>query len=162
VHNQVRIIPGDERGPENLAHYIIRNAFSLEKLKYYEKTESVIYHSKMTHGKNKKNFELFSPLEFIAAITQHIPEQSFQLVRYYGWYSNRMRGDRKKQQESDNEDCSDQGADDTVIEIRSYRPKRIPQLLWRACIKKVWEVDPLSCPKCAGEMKIVSFSNSIR
>ncbi len=96
VHNEVRIIPGDERGMENLAQYIIRNTFSLEKLKYYEKTDSVIYHSKMTHGKNKKNFEIFSPLEFIAAITQHIPEQSFQLVRYYGWYSNRMRGDRKK------------------------------------------------------------------
>ncbi|MCP3892585.1 MAG: IS91 family transposase, partial [Desulfobulbaceae bacterium] len=31
-------------------------------------------------------------MEFIASITQHIPEPSFQLVRYYGWYSNRMRG----------------------------------------------------------------------
>lgn len=68
-----------------------------------------------------------------------------------------MRGDRKKQRESDKEACSEQGADDKVIEIRRYRPKRIPQLLWRACIKKVWEVDPLSCPKCSGEMKIVSF-----
>jgi hypothetical protein len=34
--------------------------------------------------------------EFIAAITQHIPEKSFQMVRYYGWYSNRAGGDRKK------------------------------------------------------------------
>ena len=33
-------------------------------------------------------------MEFIAAITQHIPEKNFQLVRYYGWYSNRMGGDR--------------------------------------------------------------------
>jgi hypothetical protein len=29
-------------------------------------------------------------------ITQHIPEKSFQLVRDYGWYSNRGRGERKK------------------------------------------------------------------
>jgi hypothetical protein len=41
----------------------------------------------MSHGRNKKNFEVFSALDFIAVITQHIPEQSFQLVRYYGWYS---------------------------------------------------------------------------
>ena len=27
----------------------------------------------------------------------------------------------------------------------------------RECIKKIWEVDPLSCPKCGGEMKIISF-----
>lgn len=32
----------------------------------------------------------------IAAITPHIPDQSFQLVRYYGWYSNKMRGQRNK------------------------------------------------------------------
>ena len=31
-----------------------------------------------------KGFEVFTPSDFIAAITQHIPEKSFQLVRYYG------------------------------------------------------------------------------
>ena len=29
--------------------------------------------------------------------------------------------------------------------------------MWRECIKKVWEVDPLTCPKCDGEMRIISF-----
>ncbi len=29
--------------------------------------------------------------------------------------------------------------------------------MWRECIKKVWEVDPLTCPKCTGEMRIISF-----
>jgi hypothetical protein len=24
-------------------------------------------------------------------------------------------------------------------------------------IKKVWEVDPLECPKCGAEMKVISF-----
>ncbi|MDH3982469.1 MAG: transposase, partial [Kiritimatiellaceae bacterium] len=44
--------------------------------------------------------EIFTPCDFIAAITQHIPDKSFQLVRYYGWYSNKMRGQRNKQDES--------------------------------------------------------------
>lgn len=30
-------------------------------------------------------------------------------------------------------------------------------MMWRECIKKVWEVDPLTCPKCTGEMRIISF-----
>ncbi|MHB1349265.1 MAG: transposase [Desulfobulbaceae bacterium] len=51
---------------------------------FLEESGQVIYRSKMTHGKNRKNFEVFSVLDFIAAITQHIPDQSFQLVRYYG------------------------------------------------------------------------------
>lgn len=136
VHNEVRIKPKDEQGMENLSQYIIRNAFSLEKLKFHEKTDTVLYHSKMTHGKNKKNFQIFSPLEFIAAITQHIPEQSFQLVGYYGWYSNRMRGDRKRQLELAEKDSKECSPGTAVNDIKGYKPKRIPPLMWRECIKK--------------------------
>jgi len=98
-----------------------------------------------------------SPLEFIASITQHIPEPSFQLVRYYGWYINRLRGDRKKQEERNEKGEDAVASDQGVVDIRNYKPKRIPQLMWRECIKKIWEVDPLTCPKCNGGMKIISF-----
>ena len=42
------------------------------------------------------NFEIFEPLDFIAEVTQHIPEHGAQTVRYYGWYSNKARGIRAK------------------------------------------------------------------
>ena len=48
---------------------------------------------------NKKqggNFAALSPTDFIAAVTQHIPDKGFQLVRYYGWYSKKARGVRAK------------------------------------------------------------------
>ena len=32
----------------------------------------------MTRGKNKKNFQIYTAAEFIAAIIQHIPEKAFQ------------------------------------------------------------------------------------
>ncbi len=35
----------------------------------------------MTHGTNKENFEVFPVEEFIAAITQHIPDKHFQMVK---------------------------------------------------------------------------------
>jgi len=82
VHNEVRIKSYDEKGMENLSQYIIRITFSLATLKYEAGDNSLIYRSKMIHGKNKRNFHVFSPLEFIASITQHILEPSFQLVRY--------------------------------------------------------------------------------
>ena len=43
---------------------------------------------------NKKqggNLAALSPTDFIAAVTQRIPDKGFQLVRYYGWY--RLAGD---------------------------------------------------------------------
>ncbi len=107
--------------------------------------ETVLCSSKMMHGKNKRNFQMFSPLEFIAAITQHISKQSSQLVRYYVWYSNRMRGDRKTERGMGKGE-DEVACENRVIDIRNYKPKRIPQLKWRECIKKVWEVDLLTCP----------------
>jgi hypothetical protein len=45
----------------------------------------VLYQYAITHGSKKKNFEIFSAEEFIGAISQHIPDKRFQMVRYYGW-----------------------------------------------------------------------------
>ena len=36
-------------------------------------------------------------------------------------------------------------------------PRRIPSAKWRELIKKVWEADPLLCPKCSREMCIVAL-----
>jgi len=67
-----------------------------------------------------------------------------------------MRGDRKKQEEREKESRVDENEiteDSKIIDVRNYKPKRIPQLMWRECtpraflsghIKKVWEVDPLT------------------
>ena len=97
-------------------------------------------------------------LHFIASITQHIPEKSFQLVRYYGWYSNRGRGEREKKKQI-TVNLPEVPTRVEIIDVSDYRPKKIPSPKWRECIRKVWEVDPLSCPKCGSEMKIISFIN---
>jgi len=112
----------------------------------------------MTYGKNRSNFKVFEAVDFIAAITQHIPEKSFQLIRYYGWYSNRMRGERRKaEQQNAESEIEMPETTATIISIADYEPRNIPSPTWRECIKKIWEVDPLICPHCQTEMKIVSF-----
>jgi hypothetical protein len=44
-----------------------------------------------------------------------------------------------------------------LIDSGDDKLKRIPSIGWRECIKKVWEVDPLTWPKCGTEMRIISF-----
>jgi hypothetical protein len=39
---------------------------------------------------------VFTATDFLAAITQHIADKGAQMVRYYGWYSNKMRGVRHR------------------------------------------------------------------
>lgn len=98
VDSSVRIARDDQAGLTALAHYIIRGSFSTAKLTYNSGTAMLVYRSKMTHGKNKRNLSIITAEEFIAAITQHIPEKSVQPVRCHGWYSSRMRGDPRNLQ----------------------------------------------------------------
>ena len=65
---------------------------------------------------------------------------------YYGWSSNKSRGERAKGQ---------------PVAERPARQKgpggRDARKRWAALIKQVYEVDPLLCPKCGATMKIISF-----
>ena len=58
-------------------------------------TQTVLYRSSRSWN-TKRNFELFSGADFIAALSEHIPPKSFQTIRYYGLYSNKSRGMRKE------------------------------------------------------------------
>jgi hypothetical protein len=47
---------------------------------------------------------LFPVLDWIAALTTHIPNKGEQLIRYYGYYSNVSKGKRKKEKPEDKRD----------------------------------------------------------
>jgi hypothetical protein len=153
VYRSRRVQPDEREDLERLARYIIRNPFSIEKMQVSQPGGPVIYRSGMNE-KIHRNFEVFSPGDFIAAITQHIPDKSFQLVRYYGWYSNKMRGQRDKRAA---EDAAAAGQAVQIIDVSEHKPRQIPSAKWRELIKKVWEADPLICPRCSKEMRIVSL-----
>ena len=91
-----------------------------------------------------RNFEIFDPLDFLAEVTQHIPNKGEHQLRYYGWYSNKQRGERNKK--AINGDLPET----QIIKKRC-------SLTWAMLIKMIFEVSPLICPKCSGEMKIISF-----
>jgi hypothetical protein len=147
----------DRRAQENLAQYVMRNPFSVEKMSYVAETGTVIYRSGMSHGKHKKNFEVLDAPAFIAAVTQHIPPKGFQMVRYYGWYSNRALGERKRLGLTKPGADIEEGQEGTVLDVADHQPTRVPSKTWRQLIQKVWEVDPLVCPRCGGEMKIIAL-----
>jgi hypothetical protein len=98
-------------------------------------------------SKGGKNQKVFDALEWLAAMCSHIPNKGEQMVRYYGYYSNVSRGQRKKQNQDGLIPCILEPDEDS----RAYRKN------WARFIKKIYEVDPLTCPKCQGRMRIISF-----
>ena len=76
----------------------------------------------------------------------HIPDKGQVTVRYYGLYANAHRGKVRK---------ASLGPFPLRMVEQQLRP--IPSLGWAGMIRKVYEVDPLVCPKCGGTMKVIAF-----
>ena len=70
------------------------------------------------------------------------------MVRYYGWYSNKMRGQRRKRAEEAQEEAARKSAATAeqgcgakgnaaieIIEHLALKPRRIPSRSWRKLIK---------------------------
>ena len=137
-----RILPKDETAMENLARYIIRASFSQERMRYLEHEGTVIYTAK--DGRTNKNFPA---MEWLAAMCSHIPNRGEQMVRYYGYYSNVSRGKRKET-----------GTDDAIpCILEPVERNKALRKNWARLIQKIYQVDPLVCPKCKGNMRIISF-----
>jgi hypothetical protein len=178
VDNSVRIEAGDHAGMRRLVEYISRCPFSLARMitltddgdaSKSPTGDKIVYRA--SKGKCfpfphtgdpvlperdiapiqtlmagiPRNFEVFDPLDFLAEVTQHIPNKGEHQIRYYGWYSNKKRGMQEKKVI-----LSGQPEPDTAF-------RRKCRMTWAALIKCVYEVDPLKCQKCGGEMRVISF-----
>jgi hypothetical protein len=162
VDQSVFLPAGDRAGIERLVGYMTRCPFSLSRLVKITQTGQVIYKAEkdacrafpdpsgdgLASGP-KRNFQILDPLDFLAEFTQHIPPKGAHLIRYYGWYSNKARGMRRKAAEAVAAATGDQAA---PLPARSRSSQT-----WAMLIKRVYEVDPLACQKCGGQMKVVAF-----
>jgi len=110
VLNDFRTVEGDEEGLSRLSRYIACGPVAEAKITQDSVDDDVIYNadhsnplpfqqwranpdSQTTRG----NFDVFDPLDFLARDTQHIPDRGQHLTRYHGWYSNKSRGMRAKE-----------------------------------------------------------------
>jgi hypothetical protein len=85
-------------------------------------------------------------LEFIARVTSHIPDKGQVMVRYYGLYANAYRGKVRKS-----------GVSPLTLRMSEEEFKRVPSKGWSPKIRKVCEIDPMVCPKCGRQMKLIAF-----
>jgi hypothetical protein len=173
VDQSVLLPAGDRAGIERLVQYMTRCPFSLSRLVKVSKTGQVIYKAEkeacrafpepqgdgLTAGP-KRNFQVLSPLEFLAEFTQHIPPKGAHLVRYYGWYSNKSRGLRRKAAASFLP--SGEGQEVRAAAPASSDAAAVPRPsrrnpTWAMLIRRVYEIDPLACPQCGGQMKVIAF-----
>jgi len=151
-HSGFNVFVGDEVSPGNtdhqlfLARYLKRNPVALERMEIRESGgEPTLRIIKSLD--EPEIYQDFSPLDFLAELSQHIPDTFEQTTRYFGLYSARTRGVREK---SEPEPVT------LGVMLPEDEPRR-PSSSWARLIKKVYEVDPLLCPRCGEQMKIIAF-----
>ena len=118
-----------------VARYIERGPISLEKL--------TIQDDIITYSTKDETAHEFDALEFLALLSTHIPKPYESIARYYGWYSCRARGERAKRK--------------PTRTSPPLEPAGRPSLTWAQCFKRIYEINPLECPRCKSEMRIVAF-----
>jgi len=150
------VAAADSAARERLASYIIHAPFSLARLHYDRDAGIVTYDPRPCSRANPlpTAAERFSPLDALAALTAHIPEKGQQVVRYYGYYSNKARGQRRRRQQ-----CA-AGITPVAVSAPEAEPddfRRHCKRAWARLIRKVWAADPLACPQCGRSLRIISF-----
>ena len=103
--------------------------------------------------------EILDALDFVARLLAHVPDPRRHLVHYYGAYSNVVRGKLKARGQAQ------QAA--SLAPVPGVHPPPpsssvSPSLAvlrrgWAQLIRRVYEIDPLVCPRCQGVMRVVSF-----
>jgi hypothetical protein len=165
IDNSVSIRIYDDKARESLAQYISRCPVSLEKIAYEAFHNKVLFKTPKYNTYFKENLRVFDVLDFMAEVTSHIPPKHKQLIRRYGLYASRSRGKWD-------------GTDHVVRlapegwkekkEIEAPAPKKTEEQenavgnkkqrsTWAKLIKRVYGIDPLICPKCGTDMKIIAI-----
>ena len=142
------IAPSDQEARLFVARYLKKSPVSLQRLELVESgPEPVVrYHS---YKENLAGQRDFSPLQFLAELSQHLPDEWEQTVRYMGTLSARTRGLQRAQSS-----CATQRREPL---LQLPEPETKPSRSWAQCMKRIFEIDPLQCSRCGGRMQIKSF-----
>jgi hypothetical protein len=130
-----------------------------QRLGYRPETAQVIYYGRQRGqcgDAEPSPARIFPALDFLAALCAHVPDQGQRLVRYYGAFSNacRLLAQTPASPSAQPANLQLRRLDDSDSGEEFARGRRRS---WARLIKKVYEADPLVCPRCAGPLKIISL-----
>ena len=157
VHTSVTVPRDDRDGLERLARYFLRPPVSLDRLKVSEDAHSIAYAARVRPGHDRQATAPLDPNDFLARVVMHIPEPHRHTVRYYGAYSSvvRARCRREASQPAAGQPGASAPAPPTVAPPDPDR--RDLRRRWAELLKRIYEADPLTCPRCGATMRIIAF-----
>lgn len=173
VHADVQIPAFDKAGRERLLRYCARPLFAGERLRWIANGEKLHYQLNKPNAEGKTAL-ILTPDEFLDRIVALIPPPRKHRHRYFGVFAPNspwrkrviaraglpietplsQSKNKAIQAETLNganaeETCNDDGFIKTCVS------------LWAILMARIYEIFPLSCPDCGGQMRIIAFIEDI-
>lgn len=131
-----------------IGRYTKRPAIAESKILAYD-GENVTF-TYQEHRMTKPALLKLPALSFIERVILHIPDVNFRVIRYGGFYSNRLRG---KLLPLVFRLCNNKEGYDEVKQKLSHLGS-----WWRKRIERFTQLDPLICELCLIPLKLISIA----
>jgi len=170
VKTTQRFVPGERARLERLARYLTRVVLAVGAVELLAGGRVRVETAPDPH--TGRSSVAMDRLDLVHALCQQIPDVGMHMVRYYGAYSNRKRGALVEAREvlaAGEAPSSASRPDDellvpTDVALEDSPPPAAPgsaealrRQAWARMLRKMFEVDPLLCPRCGVEMEIVAW-----
>ncbi|MCG7881046.1 MAG: IS91 family transposase [Candidatus Thiodiazotropha taylori] len=117
-----------------LGRYLKRPPIAMSRLKHYD-GNSVAFEYLDHKTKTYRTFTCEAE-DFLERLTQHIPDKGFQMIRYYGFLANRVRGKHLP----------------VVYNLLNQPERNAINITFPDLLKKTFGLDPLKCILCNSQM----------
>jgi len=149
LNGEIKDTTKDREASRRLAEYLLRPPMAESRMIGYDKKEGKVYF----HARGAKNWKTgrrarivgrMDSAEFVARLLAQTPPKGQKLVNYYGLYSNKVRGMWKK-------------AGYKMLKLLKRQRRERVGSGWRSQLWRVFEVDPLICPRCGVELTLMEL-----
>jgi len=153
------------RAAERLARYATRVVVATGKVRRLEGGRVRI--ETPSDARTGRTWLELDEIEFVHALCQQVPARGMHLVRYVGVYANRLRKVyREARARLADEDLSEDLPEDLSAALAGPVPGNVEEgalpappgsaealrrQAWARMLRKVFEVEPLVCPRCRQE-----------
>lgn len=170
VDASVRIAGEDRTGIERLLRYCARPPFALERLHAFDSVAALASpEARLLYRLPRPNLEgrtelLFTPLELLERIARFIPPPRVHRHRYHGVLAPnaKLRSTvvalgRPELEAPPLSPSADEPASPSADPGDRPRPASPARVRWAQLLARIYDVLPLLCSACGGEMKVLAF-----
>ena len=146
--------PDDPERLERLARYVVRAPFLQDGARPTPEGP-VVVPTPPDPRTGAEELHL-DPLDWVHAVTTQIPDPAQHLVRYYGGYASRTRGTRRRREAATAGPRAPEHHGHPLDRDEDSAFTKARKATWARLLRKLLEVDPLICPRCGAEMKVIA------